>query len=97
MVSGYWRPGGCWRTTATFQKVIREWRPREQKAGTPLSVAEKDHWMSAMSDFFTPAEPKQGAKKRAIPTLFKEPSRQAALDWMRAVDNQLRSGLGKRL
>lgn len=48
-----------------------------------------------MQEFFGPQEQKKSNRKP--PALYREQNRMAALDWMRAIDNQLRAGVGIRL
>lgn len=87
------RPLSC--GTRTIPKVLRDYNVRESLPGAALSIAEKSHCSAAISGFFAQPNDELVAKMRKKP--LAPPPRLAALDFARAVDNQLRNGVGRRL
>lgn len=75
-------------------KVLRDYNVRKSVPGAALSMEEKEHWVSSISEFFSTTQRPPTKKSRK---LFVPPPRLAALEFCRALDNQLRVGADRRL
>jgi len=81
----------CVGVYALDPTVIPDWRGQAQSSKATATADEITHWAGSMKTFFELPLADKPTK------LVREPVRGASLAWMRALDNQLRIGVQRRL